>query len=443
MPSSIKRKNLENLYLITLLSLSLVLVFADRLFLDKSLRLNADSNFLIYSSDDRTVGGKSEAKYIAAGGDIQLHCELKESNYAWPFCGIVIDLTESASGIKRGFGEDLSSYTSVLISAQYQTEENKAQRGIRIQSRNFNPAYSKKGDFDSLKYNALEFYPVRESNPAELDLSAFQSAPWWLNQFKLPINLTKAEFSNTYLFEIATGAGTPLGKYTLTIDHIEFQGRYVTTLHIYLFIAVLWFLSGAILLMVRLKYSATALLKSNLKKEALESLNELLNIQSQTLADLVITDELTGIANRAALKSFFEDKEKFSTTKKNLAVIFSDIDHFKHINDTYGHLVGDEVLIQFASLLQNNIRNSDLLARWGGEEFVILCPFTELHKAKDLAEKLRLLTEETIFTKDLKITTSFGIAHLQKNESPSELLNRADGALYDAKNNGRNRVSSV
>ena len=441
MPSSVKIKILENLSLITLLSLSLFLVVADRLFLDKSLRLNADSNFLIYSSDDRSLGGLSEAKYSVADGDIRLHCELKKSKYAWPFCGIVIDLTETASGIKRDFGEDLSSYTSLLINAKYQTGENKAQRGIRIQSRNFNPVYSKEGDFDSLKYNALEFYPDREPSPAIISLSAFQTAPWWLNQFKLPTNLTQAEFSNTYLFEIATGVGTPLGKYTLVIDHIEFQGRHVPTLHIYLFVAMLWFLSGTILLIVRLKHYASALLKSNLKKEELESLNELLNIRSQTLADLVITDELTGIANRVALKSFFEDKEKFSPTKKNLAVIFADIDYFKKINDTYGHLIGDEVLIQFAILLQDNIRNSDLLARWGGEEFVILCPFTELHKAKDLAEKLRLLTEKTIFAQDIKITTSFGIAHLQKNESPSEFLNRADGALYNAKNNGRNRVS--
>ena len=441
MSGLVKTKNFEIFYLITLLTLSLILVVADRLFLNKSLIIDSNSNFLIYSSDDRTVGGLSEGKYSDNEGDIILDCELKESTYAWPFCGIVIDFTESASGIKRGFGEDLSTYSSVLISAQYQSRQNQAERGVRIQNRNFNPVYSKKGDFDSLKYSALEFYPARETAPVELEFTSFQSAPWWLNQFKLPINLAQAEFTNTYLFEIATGAGSPLGDYTLTIDHIEFKGRVVPTLHIYLAITFLWVLSGAILLSVRLKHYATALLRSNLKKAELESLNALLNIKSQALADLVVTDELTGIANRAVLKSFFEDDERFYKTIDNLAVMFADIDYFKKVNDTHGHLVGDEVLKEFAKLLEGNIRNTDILARWGGEEFVILCPFTDLAKAKDLAEKLRFLTEQSVFHQGLKITTSIGIANLHKNESPTEFLNRADKALYDAKNNGRNCIS--
>jgi GGDEF domain-containing protein len=399
MPALVKTKKFEILYLITLLSISLILVVAERFFLDKSLIVDSNSNFLIYSSDDRTVGGLSEAKYSATDGIINLHCELKESSYAWPFCGIVIDFTESASGLKRNFGEDLSTYSSVLISAKYQTKHNQAERGVRIQSRNFNPVYSKQGVFDSLKYNALEFYPARESAPVELEFTSFQSAPWWLNQFKLPINLAQAEFTNTYLFEIATGAGSPLGNYTLIIDHIEFKGRVVPTLHIYFAITLLWVLSGAILLTIRLKHYASALLKSNLKKAELESLNELLNIQSQVLADLVVTDELTGIANRAALKSFFEDSDRFEKTIDNLAVMFVDIDHFKQVNDNHGHLVGDEILKEFSTLLEANIRNSDLLARWGGEEFVVLCPFTDLAKAKDLADKLRVLTENFFFIK--------------------------------------------
>jgi diguanylate cyclase (GGDEF)-like protein len=125
-------------------------------------------------------------------------------------------------------------------------------------------------------------------------------------------------------------------------------------------------------------------------------------------------------------------------------LLFIDIDHFKKINDTYGHNIGDQVLLAFVDTLSKNTRTQDLLARWGGEEFVLACPDTSLENACGLAEKLRRCIEENNWPKALRVTASFGVAQLLEGESPTDFIARADKALYVAKAQGRNcvRVSS-
>jgi diguanylate cyclase (GGDEF)-like protein len=113
------------------------------------------------------------------------------------------------------------------------------------------------------------------------------------------------------------------------------------------------------------------------------------------------------------------------------------------VNDTYGHIVGDEVLVNLAKLIQSKIRNTDALVRWGGEEFVILCGDTPIQNAQFLAEKLRMAIENTQLIKQQKITCSFGIAEMIAGEDPKRLFERADKALYASKENGRNRVTSA
>ena len=110
------------------------------------------------------------------------------------------------------------------------------------------------------------------------------------------------------------------------------------------------------------------------------------------------------------------------------------------MNDTYGHNVGDQVLLAFAQTLSANTRTHDLLARWGGEEFVLACPDTTLDNASNLAEKLRRAIEISDWPKQLNITASFGVAQMLPQESPTDFIARADKALYVAKAQGRNCV---
>ena len=154
-------------------------------------------------------------------------------------------------------------------------------------------------------------------------------------------------------------------------------------------------------------------------------------------------DALTKIYNRYGLKYVLENTiGDFTSYKKNLSVIFFDIDHFKHVNDTHGHDVGDDVLENLTALVSKHIRISDIFARWGGEEFIIVLPETSLSSATKLAEKLRSIVQEYDFETPKHITCSFGVAQLHKKETETKLLKRVDELLYIAKDSGRNCVIS-
>ncbi|MDP1784088.1 MAG: diguanylate cyclase, partial [Sulfuricurvum sp.] len=153
------------------------------------------------------------------------------------------------------------------------------------------------------------------------------------------------------------------------------------------------------------------------------------------------TDALTGIANRTHFNLIFEHTLHASRRGEgDLSIVFFDIDHFKNINDTYGHLVGDDVLRHIASLAKSTLRKSDIIARWGGEEFILLLPNTPLSSAAWVAENLRERIDNEPFDIVGHITCSFGVCTLCENEGADEFLYRVDELLYQAKESGRNRV---
>ncbi|MFY9079724.1 diguanylate cyclase [Aliarcobacter cryaerophilus] len=169
-----------------------------------------------------------------------------------------------------------------------------------------------------------------------------------------------------------------------------------------------------------------------------------LKILNKKLKKLYLTDKLTGLYNR-----FKIDKE-LSLQKDNIdrndsyscGLILIDIDYFKSINDTLGHLVGDCILKDISKLLKNNLRKTDIIGRWGGEEFLIILPFTSKDIAKKIAENLRVLIEENNFSYKMnrKITISIGVTEFSKSKSVEDTLLLVDNLLYKAKENGRNRV---
>jgi len=121
-----------------------------------------------------------------------------------------------------------------------------------------------------------------------------------------------------------------------------------------------------------------------------------------------------------------------------------DIDFFKKINDTYGHIIGDEVLIRVANKIKENIRETDIFGRWGGEEFLIIATNTSLEYGYNLALKLCNVLEDEIKIKDINVTASFGVTQIKDDDKDENvLLNRADTALYSSKENGRNMVTKI
>jgi diguanylate cyclase (GGDEF)-like protein len=135
--------------------------------------------------------------------------------------------------------------------------------------------------------------------------------------------------------------------------------------------------------------------------------------------------------------------EEFSRYDRISSLIICDIDDFKLINDKYGHSKGDEVLKAFAKVLKQNVRFTDTLARWGGEEFVILLPQADIAHAVAAARKIRSAIEKHDFDCDERITASFGVSITQKDDTQTDWFNRADKALYLAKESGKNSVYYV
>ena len=166
-----------------------------------------------------------------------------------------------------------------------------------------------------------------------------------------------------------------------------------------------------------------------------------INLLKQEILHSANTDSLTGIANRRWIQGKL--LEAMALAKRYgipFSVLILDIDNFKQINDSYGHLIGDSVLIKMAETIQENCRETDFLARWGGEEFLILLPNTELKGAVASAEKIRSSIEQNNFHIKNKTTCSIGIAQYSPGFSLEEVVHLADTAMYEAKQTGKNRV---
>ncbi len=164
---------------------------------------------------------------------------------------------------------------------------------------------------------------------------------------------------------------------------------------------------------------------------------------SDEYKDKAYKDVLTGLYNRLKFDEILERKFKeYNTNKASFSIIMIDIDNFKHINDTYGHNKGDEVLKNLASIFHKELRKCDLIVRWGGEEFAVLVD-DDTKQSISVAEKLRLAVQEKLHITSHTITISLGVSQITKGDTNDTLFKRVDNALYESKHSGKNRVTSL
>ncbi len=175
-----------------------------------------------------------------------------------------------------------------------------------------------------------------------------------------------------------------------------------------------------------------------------QKVKDQLQRQNKELERLSVTDRLTGLYNRMKLdQTLNKEIMRFKRYNTPLSLVILDIDYFKKINDTFGHQAGDTVLQSVAVSLKENIRGVDIVGRWGGEEFLVICPETNLTGAKFIAEKLRIAIERQDMDRDTHVTASFGVTEMRNDDEEEDLVRKADNALYRAKKEGRNRVESI
>lgn len=192
---------------------------------------------------------------------------------------------------------------------------------------------------------------------------------------------------------------------------------------------------------IREKNRELSELNVSLEEKVKERTTEL-EIIRDDLEKLATTDSLTHIHNRYSIMNILSNEmNRSSRYDSPLSVLLYDIDHFKLINDTHGHDIGDKVLVSLSSIVSSTLRDVDYIGRYGGEEFLIIMPNTLLKDATVYAKRLRQMVENLQFEKVEKVTISIGIVELQKDENIDLIFKRVDDLLYTSKNNGRNRVS--
>lgn len=234
--------------------------------------------------------------------------------------------------------------------------------------------------------------------------------------------------------------------WTFSISGLRLAYATISSISIFLIIcfASYYFLSEEAFLPLHFLWLFSAFSFGFLNAFLIEKSNAQTFLKQHKLEHIATIDKLTGLYNRSKIESIINDEmDRAKRYKRIASVIIVDIDHFKSVNDSYGHHVGDIVLKEFALILKNGVRKVDSVGRWGGEEFIIILPETNVREAKKVAEQIRIKVESYVFSVIKQKTGSFGVVEYIYGDSVQSIIIRADKALYKAKENGRNQTQTL
>ncbi|MFP5391668.1 MAG: GGDEF domain-containing protein, partial [Gammaproteobacteria bacterium] len=330
---------------------------------------------------------------------------------------------------------DLSKYDYLTVEASY---PGTGQRQLRLTIIDFEHGLSVDQDWRTHKMVELDAFDVPASGRIALPMSLFQTATWWKDIAKLPVLRTDKRVDNAINVLVQTAPYNTLGEQDIVLRAVRFHGKLISQAELLGILVAMWIVCAIAWQAFTMIMYKGELNNSKAEIQLLADLNRALKLETQELAGQAQTDPLTGVLNRQGLRSLLLHSSSLLTPP--LSIVFLDIDHFKKVNDQNGHQVGDQVLQQFAATVASAVRGSDKLVRWGGEEFLLLCPTTDALQASGLAEKLRARIEAASWPNDLHVTASFGVAQHIAGEDIGQVIERADAQLYAAKAAGRNRV---
>jgi len=424
MTEFIHRKPVQSLVLLAGILLTLLAVLGHRFFPERRLTLDSSrpgANFFLTQSGN---GAQAELQWIDQA-NFHYTCRIPQAT-AMQGCGFAYML---ASGIASQ-GIDLSRFRTLNLAVRYTGTA----QYLRVGIRNFDPRFSKVEDLNSPKFNYVNIRTEDLAGLIPISMREFAVAEWWTTAYNLPREYSHPDLSNATVLNIDLQGQVDLAgtRHDIQIQKIEFVGDWISAESWYLGILCAWMILGT-------GYGTSQLLMMRRAHRAqLQQIGEL-EYEKDMYQRLSTLDGLTGVLNRHGIGQFIA---ALGITRVAASVIVIDIDHFKRINDERGHHVGDRVLRTMGEILSASTRNTDAVGRWGGEEFVLVCPGASLASAADLAEKLRHRIMETNFIPEnpLRITASFGVASSEAGQSFEDAFRQADQALYLAKNRGRNCV---
>jgi diguanylate cyclase (GGDEF)-like protein len=416
MPDSLNWKPHQSALLLIGILLTLVAVFAHRILPQRRLALDTSSEGAVYFL---MKFGEESMTQVAWVDQPRRHfrCRFIQASPG-ASCTYTFLLYQ---GDATDQGVDLSRFRNLNLAIRYSGSAHY----LRVAIRNFDPRFSRKEDTNSPKFNLLNLQPKDLAKPVAIDLHEFAVPEWWVAAYDLPRELSHPDLSNAIAFSIYLQDEAAGSVHDIQVDKVEFSGDWISAEYWYLGILCAWMIAAA-------SYGTSMWLRLRHKHRELK-------IEKEKFEKLSTIDGLTKVLNRHGIEQFIA-----SLQDSNLptSVIVIDLDHFKKINDHRGHYAGDRVLQNVGEILRAHTRHTDGLGRWGGEEFILVCPGATLSKAADLAEKLRHRILQTNFIPEdpLSVTASFGVATSPAGGSFEEAFQQADQALYLAKSRGRNCV---
>lgn len=372
---------------------------------------------------DTALQGHSTARERSP---FQWTCDLR-AGFEYPYCGYELFL-----GRDRGKkGLDLTNFRSLTMTLVYRGPA----KSFRVYVKNFDPRYSKATYDDSPKFNRVE-YPTEPGKVqhVQFDLADFGVADWWLRKHELSPKLSHPQFDNVTSLDVQTGTEPALGHHAFEVREIVLRTALLSSAQWYLSLLGVWVVLIGAYLAWRIRN-----MKGELERRGL--LQALAVRQAEQAEEAAREDHLTKVLNRRGLAERYAALARTGAEPMPvpLAIILIDLDRFKSLNDRYGHGCGDEVLTTIAGLIRRNVRAGDSVGRWGGEEFLVLCPGLEAQGAMLIADKLRRRIERFHFGDCEHVTASFGVHWCPAPCAElSELVSLADVALYAAKHRGRN-----
>jgi len=370
---------------------------------------------------DDVLGGNSTISVIP-GRPLTWSCELRQ-RYRYPYCSYVMNLDHD-----DGRGIDLSRFKTITITIDYRGPAD----SFRLYLKNFDDRYSKISDGGTDKYNQIELPLHNGRQTIQARLSDMKVADWWLQSNHIPYRLSHTQFDNVVALEIDTGNNARVGRHIFHVEGVTLEGKIVPFEQWYLGILGVW-----IILICLFTISRILGLQRDLRRRRL--LEQVARGEAQLARESARRDHLTSLYNRRGVTERYQQMLADGLDKP-VAIMIADIDHFKAINDRHGHVVGDEVLAKFAELLRKSVRDTDLLARWGGEEFLLIGHVSDAHAAVDIANKLRTKIAAAEFPHG-SLTASFGVYYCDRlPDKVRAAIGFADRALYAAKEGGRNKV---
>ena len=331
------------------------------------------------------------------------------------YCGATIKMNDDPSK-----GLDFSRYENIIIDMEYLSPSKEAP--VRLLLRNYDPAYSNIYNSASLKYNTVQFIPSKELLSRPIPVQSLQVASWWITEYKISYDNAQLDISNVSLVEIETSEASLPGEYAIHIKKLILQGNLFSEPTLFKGLLTIWLL--ACLFMVGRQHKA---------------LTRLLN-----------QDTLTQLINRRGLRKWLDKRFIPGDSAKDIVLFYIDIDDFKTINDSYGHLVGDHLLREFSLAIINeleyfdltNISNGYALARLSGDEFALVVDNLDDISIHNIANRLisRFGHALTIDGMEIMVNASIGIARGTRDmTSSNKLMGHADAAMYYSKKSGKNQ----